>query len=383
MTDVLDNNIDGYLTQGETNSLLNDADTETTNEIKSTDPFNEIIKLDDLSIQKVLREIDNGTIAKALKDTEDEVREKIFKNMSKRASTMLKEDMEYMGPVRLIDVNDSKLKILLIIKHLFNTGEIPRPEDFFIQDNIENLLHVNMSSINYDNVFKDINEFSAFLLNRHEPEKQYGFSHSIFEKITMCHFFETKGSDNILADIERKNKEQSMGNFQIPNTNIKLINFSICPKCRHIFSFKDLINYYANPKPDAIFKDSTEQFREDTRVLCNECNTYFLPALVISDGTPKNEVQFLCRVQTSNAIENFYINKYGKEILSKNKNNHLENKSNGKIVKALRNDVLLKKLSPKPTLVSNLLQYTPAHLALNLIDGSNIEKGDVLYGAWQ
>ena len=58
-------------------------------------------------------------------------------------------------------------------------------------------------------------------------------------------------------------------------------------------------------------------------------------------------------------------------------------KENGKAARAVLNDVLLKQLSPKPTLISNLLQYTPANLALNLIDGSNIQKGDVLFGAWQ
>jgi hypothetical protein len=47
------------------------------------------------------------------------------------------------------------------------------------------------------------------------------------------------------------------------------------------------------------------------------------------------------------------------------------------------NDVLLKELEPKPTLISNLLQYTPANLALNLLDGSNVRKGDLLYGAWE
>ena len=173
-----------------------------------------------------------------------------------------------------------------------------------------------------------------------------------------------------------------MGNFKIPNTKIKLINFSICPKCAHVFSFKELIDYL-NPKPDNTFKNRAEQYREDTRVFCHECETYFLPALVIVDGTPKNEVQFLCRVQTTNAIESFYRN-MGKNVLSAKKENIMERKeAGGKIVKAIRNDVSLKEMSPKQTLISNLLQYTPANLVLNLIDGSNFKKGDVLFGAWQ
>jgi hypothetical protein len=124
------------------------------------------------------------------------------------------------------------------------------------------------------------------------------------------------------------------------------------------------------------------QYREDTRAFCNECGAYFLPALVIADGTPKNEVQFLCRVQTANTIESFYRNK-GKEVLSAKKENIMKRDEGGKTLRAIRNDVSLKQMSPKPTLISNLLQYTPANLVLNLIDGSNLQKGDVLFGAWQ
>ena len=178
------------------------------------------------------------------------------------------------------------------------------------------------------------------------------------------------------------NKE--WGNIKIPNTNIKLINFSMCPVCEHIFSFKDLIEYYTNPYPDMVFTSRAEQYREDTSVLCLECQTYFLPALVITDGTPNNEVQFLCRVQTVNAIENFYRNLNGNSVLSANPKNILEKTNKeGKIVKAILNDILLKELSPKPTLICNLLQYTPAKLTLNLIAGTNIQKRDVLFGAWQ
>jgi len=58
----------------------------------------------------------------------------------------------------------------------------------------------------------------------------------------MCRFFKTKNNENILTDIERINKDQGMGNYKIPNTNIKLINYSICPKCGHVFPFKELID---------------------------------------------------------------------------------------------------------------------------------------------
>ncbi len=86
--------------------------------------FEDIVLLDDRSIQKVLREVDGQELAKALKGVDSEVQEKIFKNMSKRAATMLKEDMEYMGPVRLKDVEEAQQKIVSIIRHLEEAGEI-------------------------------------------------------------------------------------------------------------------------------------------------------------------------------------------------------------------------------------------------------------------
>ena len=224
-------------------------------------------------------------------------------------------------------------------------------------------------------IFKNIENFEYFLTNRKfEPEKPYAF-HTYGREVTMCRFFESKDGESILADIEQKNRELNMGNIAIPNTNIKLINYSICPKCKTVFSFKDLMDYYKSPKPDPMFKNKGHQLREDTRICCYECGEYYLPALVISDGTPKNEVQFLCRMQTVEAIERFFLEK-GKKILSRNPNNI--SRGNGFIT--IRNDISLQELESKPTLISNLLQYTPIDLISNLIDGTNIEKNDVLFG---
>lgn len=94
--------------------------------------FEDIVLLDDRSIQKVLRHVDQQDLAKALKHTDPEVQEKIFRNMSKRAAQMLKEDMEYMGPVRLKDVEEAQQKIVGIIRKLEEQGEIivsRSPED--------------------------------------------------------------------------------------------------------------------------------------------------------------------------------------------------------------------------------------------------------------
>lgn len=86
--------------------------------------FSDIIYLDDRAIQKCLREIDNATLAKALKGGEYTVINKITRNMSKRAATMLLEDMEFMGPVRKKDVYDAQEEFIRIVKKLEEKGEI-------------------------------------------------------------------------------------------------------------------------------------------------------------------------------------------------------------------------------------------------------------------
>jgi flagellar motor switch protein FliG len=86
--------------------------------------FEDIVLLGDRDIQKVLREVDGTELAKALKGVNSEVQDKIFRNMSKRASSVLKEDMDFMGPVRLKDVEESQQKIVSVIRKLEDSGEI-------------------------------------------------------------------------------------------------------------------------------------------------------------------------------------------------------------------------------------------------------------------
>jgi flagellar motor switch protein FliG len=86
--------------------------------------FEDIITLDDRSIQQVLREVDTKELSLALKGVSDEVSTKIFKNMSKRAASMLQEDMEFMGPVRLKDVEGAQQRIVNVIRALEDAGEI-------------------------------------------------------------------------------------------------------------------------------------------------------------------------------------------------------------------------------------------------------------------
>ncbi len=86
--------------------------------------FEDILKLDDRSVQLVLREVDTKDLAVALKGASDELKEKIFRNMSKRAAQLLKDEMEYMGPVRVKDVEEAQQKIISVIRRLEEAGEI-------------------------------------------------------------------------------------------------------------------------------------------------------------------------------------------------------------------------------------------------------------------
>ncbi|NLI60553.1 MAG: flagellar motor switch protein FliG [Clostridiales bacterium] len=86
--------------------------------------FEDIVTLDNRSVQRFLREVDNSDLALALKSSSEEVSRIIFSNMSKRLQDMLKEDMEFMGPVRLRDVEDAQQRIVNVIRRLEDAGEI-------------------------------------------------------------------------------------------------------------------------------------------------------------------------------------------------------------------------------------------------------------------
>ncbi len=86
--------------------------------------FEDILYLDDRTIQKILRDVDQKDIAMALKAVNDEVQSKIFKNMSERAAAIIKEEMEFAGPVRLRDVEQAQQNVLDVIRKLEELGEI-------------------------------------------------------------------------------------------------------------------------------------------------------------------------------------------------------------------------------------------------------------------
>ena len=86
--------------------------------------FEDILLLDDRAIQRVLRDVDNNDLALALKGSNEQVQNAIFNNLSKRLAVMIKEDMDFMGPVRMKDVEEAQQKIVNVIRKLEDSGEI-------------------------------------------------------------------------------------------------------------------------------------------------------------------------------------------------------------------------------------------------------------------
>jgi len=86
--------------------------------------FDDIFQLDSRSIQAVMREVSNDTLTLAMKTSSDDVKDKIFKNISSRAADMIKEDLEVMGPVRLSDVEKAQSEIIKIVRKMEEEGKI-------------------------------------------------------------------------------------------------------------------------------------------------------------------------------------------------------------------------------------------------------------------
>ncbi len=104
---------------------LEEADAELVEEIrKRMFVFEDIVKLGNQAVQRVLKEIDNRDLAVALKGSSAEVSNVIFGNISNRLQEMIKEDMEFMGPIRVRDVEEAQQKIVNVIRQLDDAGEI-------------------------------------------------------------------------------------------------------------------------------------------------------------------------------------------------------------------------------------------------------------------
>ena len=86
--------------------------------------FDDLIQVDDRGIQSILKEINNEDLLLALKTATEEVKEKIFSNMSQRAASMVKDDLESLGPVRLKDVEKAQQVIVKVVRKLEEEGKI-------------------------------------------------------------------------------------------------------------------------------------------------------------------------------------------------------------------------------------------------------------------
>ena len=104
---------------------LEDDDSELVDEIKRLMfVFDDLLKLDDKAIQVLLKEVESKQWAIALKGASQEIRDRVLGNLSQRAAELLKEEMEYLGPVKVSDVEANQQEIVDTVRRLEETGEI-------------------------------------------------------------------------------------------------------------------------------------------------------------------------------------------------------------------------------------------------------------------
>lgn len=116
----LDNNMEGQLMDS-----IREQDEDMSQQIQDLMfVFDNLVDVDDRGIQTLLREIQGEVLQKALKGAEQPLKDKVFKNMSKRAGEMLQDDLEAMGPVRISDVEAAQKEILTVARRLADSGEI-------------------------------------------------------------------------------------------------------------------------------------------------------------------------------------------------------------------------------------------------------------------
>ncbi|WP_409420486.1 flagellar motor switch protein FliG [Pseudaeromonas sp. ZJS20] len=116
----LDTNVEGQLMDA-----IRDSDEEMSQQIQDLMfVFENLIDVDDRGIQTLLREVPGELLQKALKGADDQLKDKVFKNMSKRAAEMLADDLAAMGPIRISDVEAAQKEILSIARRLSDAGEI-------------------------------------------------------------------------------------------------------------------------------------------------------------------------------------------------------------------------------------------------------------------
>lgn len=108
--------------------FITSSDMDLANEVKhSMFSFDDLIVLDDRSMQRVLREVDSRELAVALKAADEKIKAKIFKNISERAAAMIREEIEYMGPKRLSEVQEAQQHVVDAVRALEESGDIMLP----------------------------------------------------------------------------------------------------------------------------------------------------------------------------------------------------------------------------------------------------------------
>jgi len=126
LADIL--NVADRSTEKEVLGAISDDNPEVANQVKQLlFVFDDILKLDDRAVQRVLREVDTNDLALALKASDEEIKKKILSNVSERAAEMIQEEIEYMGPKRLSEVEGAQLRIIEVIRNLEEAGEIIIP----------------------------------------------------------------------------------------------------------------------------------------------------------------------------------------------------------------------------------------------------------------
>ena len=126
LADIL--NVADRSTEKEILGAMQDENPEVANQVKQLlFVFDDILKLDDRAVQRILREVDTNDLALALKASDDDIKNKILVNVSERAAEMIQEEIEYMGPKRLSEVEAAQLRIIEVIRNLEEAGEIVIP----------------------------------------------------------------------------------------------------------------------------------------------------------------------------------------------------------------------------------------------------------------
>lgn len=223
--------------------------------------------------------------------------------------------------------------------------------------------------------FATVEELAELLTSASIVEPVY--AHAFAPAAPMARLSAQRDSLALLDATRALNDAEARGNFRIPGTGVELIPFAQCRKCKTQHSQGDLDRYYRSPPPDNRL-GRREQMREDTRFRCKKCRAIFLPTLVVVDGRPVTEFQYLCRIQTAHAIERYLWESTGRPVLTRNPASVMRRAGQ----QAIANDVCLGDLRARPTLIANMLQYTPPQFVRSLITGANLQRPEPLYGAW-